>query len=147
MAISKEQKLLDLIRTVIFCHYRILGLGNQLDAMSGEVPVWNILKSIINQPLTVPDLAKERGVSRQYIQKFVNSLVADGLVEKVHNEQHKRSYLIKATNRGADTFRQMNEDFLDAVTPLVKTLDKKEMELADNTLKQLTESIAGFESL
>jgi DNA-binding MarR family transcriptional regulator len=49
---------------------------------------------------TVPQLARGRSVSRQYMQRLVNALAAEGLVEMVPNPAHKRSPLVRLSERG-----------------------------------------------
>src|SRR5262245_25632462 len=48
-------------------------------------------------PQTVPQMARARPVSRQYIQMLVNELESEGLVELVENAAHKRSRLVRLT--------------------------------------------------
>jgi DNA-binding MarR family transcriptional regulator len=51
-------------------------------------------------PQTVPQLARARPVSRQYIQLLVHQLEADGLVDLRENIAHKRSRLVRLTPQG-----------------------------------------------
>lgn len=51
-------------------------------------------------PETVPQMARSRAVSRQYVQRIVNSLAEDGLVETARNPAHRRSPLIRITPAG-----------------------------------------------
>ena len=57
-------------------------------------------------PQTVPNMAAARPVSRQHIQTVVNSLLADDLVERTTNPDHKRSHLIRLTAAGRDRIRK-----------------------------------------
>src|SRR3546814_2333801 len=60
-----------------------------------------LLHQLEQQPgLTVPELARLRGVSRQYVQTVVNDLVSGGLVEAQPNPGHKRSPRLQATKAG-----------------------------------------------
>lgn len=49
---------------------------------------------------TVPQLARQRGMTRQHLQVVVNALLADGLVEPARNPEHRRSNLIQLTTAG-----------------------------------------------
>ena len=51
-------------------------------------------------PQTVPHMAKVRPVSRQYIQMLADQLEEEGLVEFVENPAHKRSRLVRLTEKG-----------------------------------------------
>lgn len=70
----------------------------------------SILKSLgAEGPLTVPDMAGARAVSRQHVQKLVDGLKADGLVTAIPNPAHKRSLLIALTRRGAAWLAELGE--------------------------------------
>jgi len=56
---------------------------------------------------TVPGMARERGVSRQSIQKIVDGFVARGLVELVDNAAHRRSKLVRLTAKGKTAWKEM----------------------------------------
>lgn len=51
-------------------------------------------------PLTVPELARLRGVSRQYVQTVVNDLTAAGHIEAKPNPDHKRSPRLSVAKSG-----------------------------------------------
>ena len=51
-------------------------------------------------PQTVPQMARIRPVSRQYIQMLVNQLSQDGHVEFIPNPAHKRSRRVRLTPQG-----------------------------------------------
>jgi DNA-binding MarR family transcriptional regulator len=54
---------------------------------------------------TVPDLARERAVSRQHIQSVINDLLAAGLATGLRNPSHRRSPLLALTDEGLRRLR------------------------------------------
>jgi len=60
-------------------------------------------------PLTVAQMARARGQSRQRFQPLVNRLLAEGLVEAQPNPRHKISALIALTARGRSEVRRSLE--------------------------------------
>ena len=60
-------------------------------------------------PLTVAQMARARGQSRQRFQPLVNRLLAEGLVEANSNPRHKASPLIALTVRGKAEVRRSLE--------------------------------------
>jgi len=54
--------------------------------------------------VTVPEIARQKQVTRQHIQQIVNQLLSAGLVEALDNPAHKRSPLIALTPAGQETF-------------------------------------------
>ena len=60
-------------------------------------------------PQTVPQMARARPVSRQYIQTLVNLLARQGHVDFIENPAHKRSALVRLTPRGKAFVEAMSE--------------------------------------
>jgi DNA-binding MarR family transcriptional regulator len=60
-------------------------------------------------PATVAQIARARHEARQRIQPLVNALVKDGILEYTMNPAHKRSPLVKLTQRGDAVVRRMGE--------------------------------------
>lgn len=58
-------------------------------------------------PLTVPQIACARFLSRQHIQPVVDALARDGLVELTRNPAHKRSRLVRLTPIGKQRIEAM----------------------------------------
>ena len=75
---------------------------------------------------TVPDLARERGVSRQHIQAVVNELLDAGLAAAVHNPSHRRSSLLALTDEGLRRLRIVETreaEYLTRIAPAVSHLE------------------------
>ncbi|GAB3307514.1 MarR family transcriptional regulator [Epidermidibacterium keratini] len=53
-------------------------------------------------PMTVPQMAREQSLSRQFVQRMTNDALAKGWVETTANPAHKRSSLIALTAAGSD---------------------------------------------
>ena len=51
-------------------------------------------------PHTVPDIARWRATSRQFIQRIIDDLEAEGLVALKTNPAHRRSRLVDVTRKG-----------------------------------------------
>jgi DNA-binding MarR family transcriptional regulator len=67
-----------------------------------------ILRNVIELGAqTVPELARMRPVSRQFIQTLVNALVEEGWVSLEPNPAHRRSRLVTATPQGQRVFAEM----------------------------------------
>ncbi|HEV2659072.1 MAG TPA: hypothetical protein VGU68_00610 [Ktedonobacteraceae bacterium] len=68
----------------------------------------NLLLALLHSSAqTVPQMARSKSVSRQYIQKLVNQLGDEGLVEFVDNAAHKRSHLVQLTQKGKEYITAM----------------------------------------
>jgi len=74
----------------------------------------------------VPDLARERGVSRQHIQSVINELLGAGLVASVRNPSHRRSPLLALTDEGLRRLRSVEAreaEYLTRIAPAVSHLE------------------------
>ena len=57
---------------------------------------------------TVPQMARDRAVSRQHIQGLINQLAEAGYVEFIENPAHKRSAFVRLTPLGKKTVDAMD---------------------------------------
>ncbi|GAA3495028.1 MarR family transcriptional regulator [Streptomyces prasinosporus] len=53
-----------------------------------------------NGPMTVPQMGRAQAISRQFVQRMVNDAAARGLVESIPNPAHRRSSLVRPTEKG-----------------------------------------------
>lgn len=67
---------------------------------------WQILGAIIEaeRPQPVAWLARDLGANRQNVQRIINDLEKDGLVEFQPNPHHKRAQLVVLTEKGQRTY-------------------------------------------
>jgi DNA-binding MarR family transcriptional regulator len=88
-------------------------------------------------PKTVPEVARMRSVSRQYIQKLANELIGDGLVEMIRNPSHKRSKRMQLTRKGEREFERLTarlREFLEGMAPEFRSRD---LNAATRTIRAL----------
>ncbi len=57
-------------------------------------------------PLTVAQVARNMGLSRQGVQRIANELAADGLVRFETNPHHARAKLVVLTDEGRKSYDQ-----------------------------------------
>lgn len=105
---SAEQEAYGLTHQIRTLFNKMAGVIDTLhvedDITSGQRAVLEVLES---EPKTVPEMARERRVSRQHIQLLVNELLERELIETRVNPAHKRSSLIARTEVGTSTFDAM----------------------------------------
>jgi DNA-binding MarR family transcriptional regulator len=65
---------------------------------AGQRAVLDMLRR--HGPMTVPQMARDQELTRQFVQRMVNAAVENQLVETVRNPTHRRSVLIQLTDRG-----------------------------------------------
>jgi DNA-binding MarR family transcriptional regulator len=85
-------------------------IGEKIAATEGQTQArWQTLWIIdTDGALTVPQIARRLGVSRQNEQRVVNDLVTKGLAEPIDNPDHKTSPLIRLTAAGQRALEGIN---------------------------------------
>jgi DNA-binding MarR family transcriptional regulator len=67
-----------------------------------------VLTSVVEHLPTVSQIGRSIGQPRQLIQRAANALVEAGLIEALHNPDHKRAVLLRATARGIAVKREVD---------------------------------------
>ena len=75
-----------------------------------SVARWHVLSVLLDEHRTVPQIADRLGLQRQSVQRVVNELHDDGLVDFIDNPDHARSRLIAISATGARTARMLFEE-------------------------------------
>src|SRR5215813_10369846 len=89
-----------------------LAAGDLLAAEHGLTSArWQVLGPIAlaQRPLTVPQIARRMGLTRQSVHTTINRLVADGMVELTANADHRRSPLARLTELGRATYQAVDD--------------------------------------
>jgi DNA-binding MarR family transcriptional regulator len=74
-------------------------------------------------PLTVPDIGRMLGYSRQAIQRAANKLIELKLLETAANPNHKRASVYRATNKGRGLMSEVQVPTLELATTLTDEFD------------------------
>ena len=85
-------------------------LGELLAADAGQTQArWQAMWTIDHEGrLTVPQVARRLGVSRQGVQRVVDDLVTEGRVRPEPNPDHRTSSLFALTDEGRATLARIN---------------------------------------
>lgn len=89
---------------------------------------WQILGSLVDGPLTVVDIARQMGLSRQNVQRIANRLNLDGFVDTSPNPTHRRSKLYHLTPQGLKTMREVSKRQETWVNQLSENININELE-------------------
>lgn len=92
--------------------------------------------------LTVPQLARLRGTSRQNVQILVNRLIAEGCVELNGNPAHKRSALVYLTEQGRTRLRLAREHEHQLEAELLSSFSEAQLSLGLQLLGRLREVLS-----
>ena len=134
------EKATELILSTFRFHGLLLAAGDLLTAEYGLTAArWQVLGAIAyaKRPLTVPQIARRMGLTRQTVHTTVNHLLADGAVELVPNEDHQRSPLVRLTQAGQAKFSAIDQKQTGWVNRLTAGLDPSDLEAGARVLAEL----------
>jgi DNA-binding MarR family transcriptional regulator len=109
---------------------------------------WQILGAIVaaERPQPVAWLARDLGGNRQNVQRIINDLHKEGLVEFEANPHHRRAQLVVLTDKGKATFDSAMRLQAPWVNSLTEGLTVKDIQTVQHvvvTLRQKMESNGG----
>ena len=97
----------DLVLEIFRASARLLTAGDRLVAELGLTSArWQLLGTIVYAERAQPVswIARDMGANRQNVQRIVNDLVNDGLLEFQPNPHHRRAQLVVLTEAGREAF-------------------------------------------
>jgi DNA-binding MarR family transcriptional regulator len=134
--------------------YRVLRQVRPLYQVSGRaveqllrdtdmtVPLRAVLELVLDRgAMTVPQIAREFGVTRQSVQALIDTGATRGLLALRDNPQHRRSRLVTATEYGRRTFTGLHRRELVNLDRVTADLDADELERCARVLAVLTDRI------
>ena len=133
------------VTEVILAMFRANGLlleaGDRLAGTEGMTAArWQVLGSIelAGHPLTVPQIARRMGLTRQTVHVTVKRLAADRLVELEPNADHRRSQLVRVTKLGKATYQALDHRQAKWANQLAEGLNHTDLETTARVLGELS---------
>jgi DNA-binding MarR family transcriptional regulator len=98
---TTEDAFQDVLLALFQLHGQVLQAA---DVMSDEFDLtgarWQVMKVVARQPMTASQIARRLGLQRQSVQRTVDSVREQGLVEVQPNVDHLRAGLIVPSDEG-----------------------------------------------
>ena len=94
------------------------------------------------EPQTVPQIAREKSVSRQHIQLVANELLSLKLITTTENPGHKRSNLLRLTAKGKTLFESIQKKEAVLINFLEKKFEQENLYTTFETLQSIDEYLA-----
>jgi DNA-binding MarR family transcriptional regulator len=127
----------SLVGEVFRLNGALLAAGDRLARDVGVSPArWQTIATIRRQPMTIADIARRLGLTRQSVQRTVKLLIEEGIVEQLPNPGHRRSHLVALTRHGRKVMHQLS----DRQVPLTG-LFTRDQGLSVEDLQQLAEQL------
>ena len=128
----------------------LLAAGNRLAAAERLTAArWQVLGAVAlaGRPLTVPQIARRMGLTRQAVQASVNLLLAEALVEARDNLDHRRSPLIGLTEAGSRKYAAVDQRQARWVNELSAGLAITELATTARVLREIANRLETSERL
>lgn len=123
-------------------HGILLAAGDRLARDQGLTSaLWQVLGSLENEALTMAQIGRDMGRTRQSVRRSVGLLRAKGLVEPRENPDHQRAMLIALTAEGRRVVAEMRRRHTAWANALTRGLDAQELSGAVETLRTLEERL------
>jgi len=137
---EEGEALTALILDVFRLNGRLLVAGDRLVAELGLTSArWQVLGAIAyaERPEPVAWHARSMGLHRQGIQRIVNELETEGIVEFQPNPHHKRAHLVLLTTKGQQLFEAAIALQVPWVNKLSCDLKLRDITTAKSVISQL----------
>lgn len=107
---TEERRLLaDAALAVFELNGQFLGIANDMASAAGLTATrWQVLGAIMERPMSVAEIARAMGMTRQGVQRVADDVVGAGLAEYRDNPAHKRAKLLARTAAGNAAVRRIS---------------------------------------
>jgi DNA-binding MarR family transcriptional regulator len=142
---SKGEAIVGLMLEAAQFFFRLRAIGQK----TGLITTWGagaygFMRSLaLTGPVTVPQIAKMRPVSRQRMQRLADELAADGLVEFIDNPQHRRSRLVRLTVKGNARYRELSARLLEIASAMGPDLSEADIRKTTEIVRRLSDEAKG----
>ena len=121
------------------------GVRTKMEVPGELLGAEHVVLSIIERDgaLTVPRIARERSTSRQNIQILVDRLASQGRIELVPNPEHKRSALVRLTDKGRTWLAAGDQGQRQTLLELRSLLSEIEIKATVSVLRKIHGLLSG----
>lgn len=136
----------DVVLDLFRLNNRLLTAGDRLVAELGLTSArWQVLGTIValGRPQPVAWFARDMGANRQNVQRIVNDLEKEGLIELQPNPHHRRAHLVVLTDRGRQTFEAAMRLQAPWINQLSEGIQVKDIETTHNVISTVRRRLEG----
>lgn len=101
---------------------------------------WKVLGALYKStdPMTVPDIARMMGQTRQAVQRLANEMNKDGLVNTKINPKHKSAKFLVLTEKGNEIFEMIEKKQIPWVNDIANGFEASELKVTWSVLQKMT---------
>jgi DNA-binding MarR family transcriptional regulator len=135
---SPEESLTGLILQIFRVNGQLLTAGDRLTKKLGLTSArWQILGALADGRLTASQIARKMGLKRQSVQRLVDLLEREKIVELSRNPDHRVAMLVSLTAKGERKFAQISKIQADWAGRLAQGLSAADLNAAIDLLQTL----------
>ncbi|MCW8929990.1 MAG: MarR family transcriptional regulator [Gammaproteobacteria bacterium] len=138
----------EIFTEVVLEIFKVGGLLNiEGDKMTNEFGLtasrWKILGAIelSDTPLTISEIGRVMGQSRQAVQRLVDLMTKDKLLQQVENPNHKRAKFVQLTPQAKNIYLQLDKKQIQWAEGLSMDIKKSDLETTREVLKKISDLI------
>jgi DNA-binding MarR family transcriptional regulator len=140
---TPEQQLMSgVAKTVFRLNGQLLAVAEELAQPVGLTAAWwQVLGTVLSDPLSVADIARKVGLQRQSVQRVADLLVENGLAEYQPNPNHRRAKLLAPTDQGRAAVRRIGPSHAALAKRLANKLGTKNLQRVLDDLAQVSAAL------
>lgn len=136
----------ELILALFRSNGQLLAAGDRLSKPLGLSSArWQVLGALVEGPATVAEAARRMGLRRQSVQRLVDILAQDGLVQLQPNPRHQRAMLVALSTSGERIYRQIDQVQTAWINELSQGLGQRELQAATALLLRFQQRLQAAE--
>ena len=121
---------------------QLLAAGDRLIKDLGlSSALWQVLGAIEESPLTVAQIARNMGLTRQSVRRTANVLREKGFVEFQENPNHRRAKLVVPVKQGRNVLDQVTKLQIDWSNSVSKGLGANKINTVTQTMRIIGERL------
>jgi DNA-binding MarR family transcriptional regulator len=130
------QALTDMILDIFRLNGSLLAAGNALTRDLGLSSArWQVMGALAEGPLPAAQIARNMGLSRQSVQRLVDTLAELRLVTFAENPYHQRAQLVRLTERGEHLLQEITRRQVPWVNALAQGLSAQDVQTVVRLLR------------
>ena len=143
--VAAERVARSLIQVIPLLHHRIISRVKEISGM--QIAGFKVLGVLVRQgTLPISEVGKKLYISKPYMTRLVDDLIAENLVERLPDPGDRRVIRLRVTPKGVQKLTEMGDLFKDDVKLLIATLPDDDVRILDESLGNLTRIIEGIEN-
>jgi len=131
----------DIVLEIFKLSGQLVAEGDKMTAEYGLSSArWKILGALTyaETALTVPQIARTMGQTRQTVQRLVTIMHEDGLLDLLNNPDHKRAKLVTLSDKGKAYYAMLEKKQIIWANQHSNDLSQEELEITLATLNKIS---------